>query len=57
MLQLLILQIKYDFHQLTEESSQNLRAALLDLLLLYATGPRVIMNQICISIASLALQL
>jgi transportin-3 len=51
------LQIKYDFHQLTPQTSDDLRNALLELLLLYARGPRVIMIQICISIAALGLQL
>jgi transportin-3 len=52
-----VLQIKYDFHQLSDATSGNLRIALLDLLILYARGPRVIMIQICISIAALGLQL
>lgn len=49
--------IKYDFHQLPNETTSSLRDALLRLLLLYSGGPRVIMIQICISIAALGLQM
>jgi transportin-3 len=51
------LQIKYDFHQLSEAASAELRIAILDLLVLYSRGPRAIMIQICVSIAALALRL
>jgi transportin-3 len=49
--------IKYDFHQLSEDYATRLRKALLDLLVQYSAGPRVIMIQICISVAALGLQL
>jgi transportin-3 len=48
--------IKYDFHQLSEETALSLRNALLELLVQYSAGPRAIMIQICISIATLGLQ-
>src|SRR6202022_4990683 len=51
------MKIKYDFHQLPEETTVSLRNTLLRLLLLYSRGPRGIMIQICISIAALGLQM
>jgi len=51
-----VLQIKYDFHQLSLESTKQLKDKLLELFVLYANGPRVILIQICVSIAALGLQ-
>jgi transportin-3 len=51
------MQIKYDFHQLPAETLVLLRNALLRLLPLHSARPKVITLQICISIASLALQM
>ena len=53
----ILFQVKYDFHQLPEDALDSLRSALLELLLLYAKGPRVILLQICIAIALLGLQM
>jgi transportin-3 len=53
----LTLQIKYDFHQLSEKTSTDFRNALLELLPTYSKGPRCIMVQLCVSLAALALQL
>jgi transportin-3 len=42
---------------LSEDTAASLRNALLELLVQFSAGPRVIMIQICIAIAALGLQL
>lgn len=50
-------QITYDLHQLPESALAPLRDSLLDLLQKYMTGARPIRTQLCICIASLAIQM
>lgn len=50
-------QITYDLHQLPTNALEPLRDSLLSLLQLYVPGPRPIRTQLCICIASLAIQL
>jgi hypothetical protein len=52
----LTLQIKYDFHQLSEKTSTDLRNTLLELLPMYPRGPRCVIVQLCVSLAALAVQ-
>jgi transportin-3 len=54
---ILTFQIKYDFHQLSEKHATDIRNTLLELLSMYNTGPSCVMIQICIALATLALQL
>ncbi|GAA6029887.1 hypothetical protein JCM8097_009154 [Rhodosporidiobolus ruineniae] len=49
--------ISYDFEQLPEEQHLPLRDSLLTALRNFASGPRVILTQICIALADIALQL
>ncbi|KAK5445198.1 Nuclear import receptor [Exophiala xenobiotica] len=49
--------IIYDLHQLPSEALTPLRDSLLSLLQLYLGGPRPIRTQLCICLASLAIQL
>ncbi|BGP37073.1 Nuclear import receptor [Rhodotorula kratochvilovae] len=49
--------ITYDLHQLPEEHLLPLRDSLLTALRQFASGPRVVLTQICIALADLALQL
>lgn len=51
------LQITYDLHQLPDDALQPLRDSLLQMLQLYVAGPRPIRTQLCVCIASLAIQL
>lgn len=50
-------QITYDLHQLPESALEPLRDSLIVLLQAYASGPRPIRTQICVCIASLAIQM
>ena len=50
-------QITYDLHQLPSESLPALRDSLLQMLQLYVSGPRPIRTQLCVCIASLAIQM
>jgi len=50
-------QITYDLHQLPDNAHEALRDSLLSLLQLYVAGPRPIRTQLCICIASLAIQM
>ncbi|KAK9468717.1 armadillo-type protein [Lipomyces arxii] len=47
----------YDLHQLSPEEQPQLRSSLLSLLAQYRSGPRMIITQLCLSLANLALQL
>ncbi|GAA5892283.1 hypothetical protein JCM8208_001501 [Rhodotorula glutinis] len=49
--------ITYDLHQLPDEHLLPLRDSLLTALRQFSSGPRVILTQICIALADLALQL
>ncbi|KAI9751319.1 MAG: Nuclear import receptor [Lichina confinis] len=49
--------ILYDFEQVPRESLPALRDSLLSLLSLYGSGPRPIRTQLCVSLASLAIQM
>ncbi|KAK5939344.1 Nuclear import receptor [Knufia obscura] len=49
--------ITYDLHQLPDNALEALRDSLLSLLQLYIPGPRPIRTQLCICIASLAIQM
>ncbi|KAG5518556.1 hypothetical protein PMAC_002952 [Pneumocystis sp. 'macacae'] len=49
--------INFDFHQLPSESLPSLRDSLLQLILLYRSGPKSIMIQLCVALAGLALQM
>ena len=51
------LQISYDLDTLPEAHLLSLRDSLLTALRQFASGPRVILTQICIALADLALQL
>ncbi|KAK5085782.1 Nuclear import receptor [Lithohypha guttulata] len=49
--------ITYDLHQLPSTALEPLRDSLLSLLQIYVNGPRPIRTQLCICIASLAIQM
>ncbi|KAG4304832.1 hypothetical protein PORY_001885 [Pneumocystis oryctolagi] len=49
--------INFDFHQLSSENLPLLRDSLLQLILLYHSGPKPIMIQLCVALAGLALQM
>lgn len=49
--------IKYDVHQLSPGNQEVLKNDLLELLIVYAAGPRPILIQICVSLAALGMQL
>ena len=51
------LQITYDLHQLPNDALLSLRDTLLQMLQIYVAGPRPIRTQLCVCIASLAIQL
>jgi transportin-3 len=50
-------QITYDLHQLPNDALPPLRDSLLSLLQIYISGPRPIRTQLCVCLASLAIQL
>lgn len=50
-------QITYDLHQLPDSNHEPLRDSLLTLLQAYTSGPRPIRTQLCVCIASLAIQM
>ena len=50
-------QITYDLHQLPAEALEPLRDSLITLLQTYSGGPRPIRTQICVCLASLAIQM
>lgn len=50
-------QITYDLHQLPDSALEPLRDSLLVLLQAYTSGPRPIRTQLCVCIASLAIQM
>lgn len=50
-------QITYDLHQLPPEALTSLRDSVLQLLQLYSSGPRPIRTQLCVCVASLAVQM
>lgn len=50
-------QITYDLHQLPAEALEPLRDSLIALLQTYSGGPRPIRTQICVCLASLAIQM
>jgi transportin-3 len=50
-------QITYDLHQLPNDALLSLRDSLLQTLQLYIGGPRPIRTQLCVCIASLAIQI
>ncbi|KAK9450139.1 armadillo-type protein [Limtongia smithiae] len=47
----------YDMNQLSDESKLQLRSSLLDLLVAYKAGPKIIVTQLCLALANLAIQL
>lgn len=49
--------VNYDFHQLPKESLPSLKDSLLQLILLYHSGPKSILIQLCVALAGLALQM
>src|ERR1700709_45255 len=50
-------QITYDLDQLPAESVPALRDSILNLLTVYASGPRPIQTQLCVCLANLAIQM
>lgn len=55
--QLTGIQITYDLHQLPNDALLSLRDSILQMLQLYVAGPRPIRTQLCVCIASLAIQM
>lgn len=53
----IFLQITYDLHQLPTDALEPLRDSLISLLQLYSSGPRPIRTQLCVCLASLAIQM
>lgn len=49
--------IVYDIHQLSRDSLPPLRDLLLSLLMTYRSGPKPIRTQLCVCLASLAIQM
>ncbi|EMR09807.1 hypothetical protein PNEG_01988 [Pneumocystis murina B123] len=49
--------INYDIHQLPNESLSSLKDSLFQLILLYYSGPKSILTQLCVALAGLALQM
>jgi len=54
---LLTLQIVFDLDQLPPDSVLALRDSVLNLLVAFASGPRPIQTQLCVCLASLAIQM
>lgn len=54
---LTIAQIVYDLHQLPESALDSLRDSIIALLKMYSSGPRPIRTQLCVCLASLAIQM
>jgi transportin-3 len=52
----MVQQLSYDFHQLPEDSLPSLRDSLIQLFIASADGPKPVMVQISLALASLALQ-
>lgn len=50
-------QITYDLHQLPEQALNSLRDSMISLLQNYSAGPRPIRTQLCVCLASLAIQI
>jgi hypothetical protein len=50
-------QITYDLHQLPEQALSSLRDSVISLLQTYSAGPRPIRTQLCVCLASLAIQI
>ncbi|KAK7206639.1 armadillo-type protein [Myxozyma melibiosi] len=49
--------IIYDMHQLAEENKLELRNSIVTLLVSYKAGPKLIVTQLCLALANLAIQL
>lgn len=54
---LIIFQITYDLHHLPKEALPPLRDSIISLLQMYSAGPRPIRTQLCVCLASLAIQM
>lgn len=50
-------QITYDLHQLPEQALNSLRDSMISLLQTFSVGPRPIRTQLCVCLASLAIQI
>lgn len=57
LIDLCVLQITYDLRDLNTEARKALRDSLVELLSVAATGPKVIMVQLCMALADLAIQM